>query len=80
VLAKYFQVDSIEHYNIFKPKNQPKVEEEEEGEKEDEEDEDYENDEDRKGFESEIEEESEDDLLSNGEKPDTKKKKKPNAR
>lgn len=51
VIAKYFQVEKLEHYHVIKPKNFKEREEEER----DDEEEDYENEEDRPGYESEPE-------------------------
>lgn len=51
MIAKYFQVEEVEHYGVIKAKNL-KQEIDEEDPKDDDND-DYENEEDRPGFESE---------------------------
>lgn len=54
VIAKYYQIDSLEHYHVIKPKTFKQDQEDEDG-RGDEDDEDYENDEDRPGYESDAE-------------------------
>jgi len=52
VIAKYFQVEKLEHFHVIKPKTFKTEDDEERG---DEDEEDYDNEEDRPGFESEPE-------------------------